>query len=260
MNNLYLYFSGTGNTKYVMEKFSSLYEDTEFIIKSIEENEFNFNKAIKESNIIIIGYPIYGCTMPIIMIDFLEKYLETFRNKKIITIATQMEFSGDGAALAYYLLKKANVNILHSIHIKMPNNISDFFIFKILSSEKTDIVIRKADNKINEIVTKIKSGKTIKNGRRFYSRIVGYVMQRLVFNIFRKKMQKLISINHDKCITCKKCIEICPTNNLYLEDNLIKTKNKCTLCYRCVNSCPTQAMSLFSKKSPKVQYIRNDYN
>ncbi len=260
MGNLYLYFSGTGNTKYVVDRFSSLYEKNKFITKSIEYANFDYHKLILESEIIIIAYPIYGSMLPFIMQEFLEKYKNYFRNKKIITIATQMGFSGDGGGLAYYRLKSVHVQLLHSIHIKMPNNISDFFIFKILPLEKTEKIILEANRSIENIVKKIKSGKTIKMGRRFYSRILGFTIQRGISRPFFKKLRKRLYINHDKCILCNKCVDVCPMKNLYLEDNLIKTKNICTLCYRCVNTCPTNAISLFTKKAPNTQYIRDEYN
>ncbi len=260
MINLYLYFSGTGNTKYVIDRFSSLYEESIFTKQSIEHDNFDYHKAISEASTIIIAYPIHASMMPFIMQEFLDKYKEDFRNKNIIAIATQMSFSGDGGSLAYYKLKSVNVKLIHSIHINMPVNISDFFLFKIPSNEKIDKIIIKADKKIEDIVDKIKSGKTIKMGKRFYSRFLGFIVQRGISKLFFKKLRKRLYINHDKCIMCKKCVEVCPMNNLYIQDNLIKTENKCTLCYRCVNICPTQAISLFSKKSPNNQYIRDKFN
>ncbi len=259
MGNLYLYFSGTGNTKYVIDKFSFLYDD-EYIKQSIEYQSFNYHKAILEASTVIIAYPIHASMMPFIMDKFLDTYKEDFRNKEIITIVTQMSYSGDGGALAYYKLKSVKVKILHSIHIRMPVNISDFFLFKIQSIEEINKIILKADNSIKDIVNKIKSGKTIKMGRRFYSRILGFTIQRGISKPFLKKLRKRLYINHDKCITCNKCIDVCPMKNLYLEDNLIKTKNICTLCYRCINICPSQAISLFTKKAPNTQYIRDKFN
>ncbi|XMB72618.1 EFR1 family ferrodoxin [Mycoplasmatota bacterium WC30] len=260
MSNLYLYFSGTGNTKYVIDKFISLYEEKACIMKSIEHNDFDYKAAIMNADIVIIAYPIHDSMMPFIMIDFLEQYKENFRDKKIMTIVTQMLFSGDGGALAYRQLKSVNVKLLHSIHINMPNNLTNVPVFKALSLEKTDYITLKADMKIEDVVNKIKDGKTLKMGRKFYSWALGFFTQRGLGKPFVKRLRKRLKIYHEKCIKCKKCIDLCPMDNLYLEADLIKTKNKCTLCYRCINACPTQAISQFMMKPPKIQYIRKDFN
>lgn len=105
MNNLYLYFSGTGNTRYVIEKFSELLETTnKYQMMSIEHKDIDYAKTIENSDMITIGYPIYGSDLPYIVSDFLKKYKASFHGKNIITIVTQYKFSGDGAALALSLI------------------------------------------------------------------------------------------------------------------------------------------------------------
>ncbi len=256
--NLYLYFSGTGNTKYVVEQFSSNYEETEFKLYSIEAN-IKFAEEIQKAYTIILAYPIYESTMPFIMEDFLNKYEDSFKNKSLITIATQFLFSGDGGALAYYKLKKKNVRLLHSIHINMPSNLVDVNIFMNKPIEDCDKKIQKADQLIQQIVERIKCGKTIKHGRRFYSWIAGFFLQRVFAKLFTKKLRTGLKIHQDVCTRCGLCVKECPVDNLYME-KIVKTKDICTTCYRCINICPVSAISLFSKKQPRVQYKRDTYN
>ena len=258
--NLYLYFSGTGNTRYVLEKFASIYEDVDYNFISIEDKFVDFKTLIKNADTIIIGHPIHESIMPFIMQDFLKEHSAEFSNKKIITIVTQMYFSGDGGALAYRILRKSNTKLLHSIHINMPNNITDVKLLRPKKTVDTVHIIEKADKKITDIVSKIKSGVKIKMGMRFYSRTLGFFTQRSYGYYFYNRLRKKLIIHHDKCIKCNKCIEVCPVNNLEMVDNKVLTSKICTVCYRCVNICPTQAISLFSKKIPKVQYIREKYN
>lgn len=256
--NLYLYFSGTGNTRYVLGKFASLYEESEYDFISIEDKDIV--KVIKEANKIIIGYPIHESIMPFIMQDFLKKHRDEFIDKDIITIVTQMYFSGDGGALAFRILRKANVRLLHSIHINMPNNISDVKLLRPKETDATSHIIEKADKKINMIVEKIRSGKRIKMGIRFYSRPLGFFTQRAVGYYTYKKLRKKLKIHHEQCIKCNICIEVCPVDNLEMIDNKVIPSDICTVCYRCVNICPAKSISLFSKRAPKVQYIREEYN
>jgi|LGOV01.1.fsa_nt_gb ferredoxin len=260
MEKLYLYFSGVGNTKYVVNKFSSLYSQNDYKMLSIENKAADFKNEIINAKIIIIAYPIHDGFMPFIMSDFLQEYSEYFYNKDIIVIVTQMLFSGDGAALAYRILKKRNINLLASLHINMPNNITDVRFFPVKTVEESVKKVEKADKKIANLAQKIISGEKVRMGRRFYSRSLGFFGQRAYAKSYFLNSRKKVSINDDECIKCMKCINKCPVENLVLIDNKIIGKNICTLCYRCVNICPTQAINMLSKKYPLKQYIRDEWN
>jgi ferredoxin len=261
MNNLYLYFSGTGNTKYVLKKFiESHEEESNYTLKSIEEKGVNFSKLIEESKLVIIAYPIHEGLLPHIMNEFLIRHKESFRNKNIITICSQMIFSGDGSALPVHILKDVNVKLLHGIHVNMPNNLTDFWFLPVKTSESSSRRYNKADIKIAKVVEKIKKGKKIKNGIRFYSWFIGYFIQRAYTKHHYNKVRSDVKIEHSTCINCDKCVSVCPVDNLYSENNKILVKDVCTLCYRCVNVCPTQTISILTKHKPTKQYILKDFN
>ncbi|QMS84236.1 EFR1 family ferrodoxin [Candidatus Xianfuyuplasma coldseepsis] len=258
MDDLYIYFSGTGNTKYVMEQFAAELSSS-YAIHSIEEKNLDFTTLIHKADTITIGYPIYESMMPHIMEDFLVEHQNAFELKTISVIVTQMLFSGDGANLACKLLKHQDIKVEHTIHINMPNNLTDLRIFPVKTHSEASAKIEKAHNKIIAIVDQIKRGKNIKSGRMWYSWILGFFVQRLYARMMDKAMRKRLYINHKECSKCRICVGLCPVDNLEFKDNRIITMNQCTLCYRCINSCPEQAISLFTKKGPKKQYIRPDY-
>ncbi len=256
MSNLYLYFSGTGNTKFVINEFAKRFEESDYLIHSIEDDIIDFPLLIKNSDIITIGYPIYGSDMPLVMKAFIKNNQDNFRGKKIMTITTQYMFSGDGAALACYMLRKQKVRILATMQINMPYNATDAPIFPIKSVEESENVYQKASLKIAKYVENIKAGKRVRTGRRIYSWFLGFFIQRLFYKMFFKRWQKLVKIDYDTCINCKKCVDNCPTNNLVFEDDKVLSGTSCALCYRCVNICPTKSIRIFGKKYPKQQYFK----
>lgn len=85
---LSLYFSGTGNTEYVAKKVAS---ELNYEYKSIVsiESDVKFDEMINNADDILIAYPIYGGTMPIIVRRFLDKYGRLFKGKGLITVITQ---------------------------------------------------------------------------------------------------------------------------------------------------------------------------
>lgn len=243
-----------------METFASLYDRHPYDLISIEDKDVDFSLMIQSAETIFIGYPIHGSLLPFLMKDFLLSHLDDFKGKNISTIVTQMVFSGDGGALAYRLLKKAHVRLEHSIHINMPNNITDVQFLRPKTLEESRPIIEKANQRIKRIIQKINQGKTIRMGRHFYSRFIGFIFQRLYGYYFYPKMRTKLKIHHNTCILCNQCVEACPTSSLIIENNRVVTHPTCTACYRCINICPTQSISMNSKKSPKVQYIMDKYN
>ena len=90
---LTLYFSATGNTKFIAEMFSS---QMGAYCLSIDD-EVDFASFIKANDTIAFCYPIYGSRVPRILREFVIKYMADLTGKKIIVFVTQVLFSGDGA-------------------------------------------------------------------------------------------------------------------------------------------------------------------
>ncbi len=256
MNTLYLYFSGTGNTKHALQVFAEAYEtEAPREIHSIEEN-LDFSLLIEAHQLIVIGYPIYGSMMPEPMQRFIQQHKKSFTGKQIIVICTQVLFSGDGAALALYDLKGVDLKVKATIHVNMPNNITDLHIFPIKTVEESKKKLDKATTFIKKCVVKMKAGKTYKMGRRWYSRMLGYLTQRVHFKMFYKALQKHLKVNNDTCIQCGLCVKECPSGNLSLIEGKIVTDDQCYLCYRCINTCPTQSFRLLGRHYPQKQYYK----
>ncbi len=57
------------------------------------------------------------------------------------------------------------------------------------------------------------------------------------------KKTKQIQYFSEKCIGCRKCVEICNCHTILNGEHLIN-RNECTLCGKCVDNCPTQALTI----------------
>ena len=249
-----LYFSGTGNTKYVLELFLKKLHKSNYTICSIEEN--HVVECIKQAKEIVIAYPIYYSSLPKIVNDFIDINIELFRDKKIFIITTMGLFSGDGSGLTQRKLRKVNANIIGGLHIKMPDIICDVNLLKKSKTENANI-INQANISIDNAVSRIKKGLEVRQGLSSTSHIAGLLGQRLYFGHHVKKYSDKIKIDNEKCTKCNKCVSLCPMENLVLDDR-VHTLNKCTMCYRCLNLCPAQAITLIGKKMVQ-QYHIQDY-
>ena len=72
---------------------------------------------------------------------------------------------------------------------------------------------------------------------------------RIIFKIFTQekihRKYKNVKVSHDKCIMCKKCMNVCPVNMFNAVDEKIvmhPDNNICILCAECFHNCPVNAI------------------
>lgn len=238
-----IYLSGTGNTKYCMEKLIRLLDHTAEIIP-LEKKEVI--KKILNNDTILLGYPTQFSNAPYMVRDFIKSNSSLWKNKKVMCVATMGAFSGDGAGCTARLLKHYGAIIIGGLHIKMPDSVCDSKLLK-KSLEQNREIVRKADKKIEVTVQKIKEGKYPKEGISFFSHMIGLFGQRLWFYKKTTGYTDKLKINQD-CIGCGLCIDICPMGNLSLKNGKACGDHRCTMCYRCISHCPKQAITLIGDK------------
>jgi len=257
---LTLYFSGTGNTKYIAQSFSRKMDSKCLSI----EADISFSDEIKRHNIIAFCYPIYGSRVPRIMREFVSAHMDELTGKKIIIFATQFMFSGDGARAFSDMFKQSEPEIIYAEHFSMPNNICNFPLLKKPSKKKVRRHLVKSETKIEKVCRNLKEGIIVKRGFSRLSRMLGNTQGKTWQGNnntgFEHKAKSGVKIAKN-CTACNLCVSICPMKNLENIKNKIKPKDNCTVCYRCVNRCPRKAITvmMFHKK-PKWQYNLKSQN
>ena len=256
---LTLYFSGTGNTKYLAELFCSKTDSKCFSI----EATIDFANEINAHDIITFCYPIYCSRVPRIMREFTHRYMDNLHGKKIIILVTQMLFSGDGARVFADMFETGTIEIIYAEHFNMQQNMGNIPVFNLWKpSEKSkQKYISKAEAKMNTICDNINNNIIKKRGFSKWSKLVGCIQGKIwqkstkdiIPHRLEKKIQNGVRI-HPSCTACNKCIKICPMKNLVNNENQIQHLNNCTICYRCVNSCAQKAITVYIHTKPRWQY------
>lgn len=239
-----IYFSGTGNTRFCIEKFLSCY-DCSAKAFSIEDGQAA--AAIAQNEEIIFGYPVYFSNMPKIVRDFIDGNGSVFRGKKIFVLATMGLFSGDGAGCSARLLGKYGADIVGGLHLKMPDCIGDEKALK-RTREQNHMLVTAAEDKIRKAAEALRNGKPVREGLGFRYHMAGLFGQRLWFYNKTRNYSDKLHIDKEKCSGCGKCAALCPMDNLVLQEGKACRQGRCTMCYRCVNHCPKQALTLLGKK------------
>jgi len=243
-----LYFSGTGNSKYIAELFSQ--------IKKVEcysiEESVDFESIISTEDTIAFCYPIYMSRVPRIMREFVAKHMDALKGKKIIIFCTQLILSGDGTRAFAKLFPKNHIDIIYTEHFFMPNNMPDIFILPIASKKSIEKYLARTKRKMEKVCNNIDSGKIKKRGFNIISRLLG-VPQSIFFGATERRANHSVSIDSD-CTNCGVCIMICPMNNFSAEGDKIINNHNCTICYRCINACPKKAISVLLSGKIKRQF------
>ncbi|MGL4452306.1 MAG: EFR1 family ferrodoxin [Sarcina sp.] len=244
-----LYFSGTGNTKYVARNFANKMECKSYSI----EIDTDFEQLISRNDTITFCYPIYGSCVPKIMAKFVQRYKQLLDSKKIIILITQMMFSGDGARVFTDLLEGIKYDVIYAEHFNMPNNIPNIPIINVKNGDKLKKRIEKTNKKIDKVCSEINHKIVKKRGFNKFSKFLGAKIQREGFEKMDKKINNAVKVNNS-CILCSKCVKVCPMKNLYIENKKIEQRGKCTVCDRCMNVCPKKAITILYHGKVKEQY------
>ena len=259
-NMLTLYFSGTGNTKYAAESFSRKMGAKCLSI----EDDADFSTEIKTNDVVAFCYPIYCSRVPRIMRAFVHEHMADVIGKRVVILATQQKFSGDGARVFTDLFDEGAIEVIYAEHFNLQQNMGNIPVWSALfrPGERTNRrYIKRTDAKMNIVCNNIKSGIVKLRGFSKSSVILGYIQGKpwqadtneVAPARLEKKLMEGLRI-HEDCSVCGLCVGICPMNNLELRDGKILHLNNCTLCYRCVNRCPQNAVTVFIHRRPIWQY------
>ena len=245
---LMLYFSGTGNSKYIAELFCQRMNAE---CHSVEE-DIDFSRLIAAKDTIAFCYPVCASRVPRIMREFAVRHMEFLKGKKVVIFCTQMLFSGDGARAFTDLFPRNFFTVIYAEHFFMPNNVCNFLLVPLAGERGTKNYVMRAERKMQIVCKNIKNGIIKKRGFNVMSRILGLI-QGVPWPMVERKAQGSVRINND-CTQCGLCVSICPMNNLKSENGKITQKNNCVVCYRCINKCPEKAITVFFHGKVKKQY------
>lgn len=239
MKTLICYFSGTGNTKKIVDLYKKAFEENncDVTLYKIESKKFEYD--IKNYDFVGIAYPIHAFNAPEMIVDFAKSLPKQNIKQKYFIIKTSgepLKLNNISSIKTKKILKKKNMILTNEYHYVMPYNIifrhSDEMAYKMFETAKKLVPID-----CNEIINHIPA------------KINNFFMGSFLAWIFRieywgaKFNGKKYKVN-DKCVHCNKCVNSCPTNNIKIENGKFIFGKKCIMCMRCSFMCPTNAIKI----------------
>jgi len=232
-------FSGTGMTKYVVDKISlELMEKQASVdIYNIEDTDPT-KMSISNYDIVGVAYPVHAWNAPEIVINF-AKQLPKVKSINSFIVSTSGEYKSINFAsskLLINILCKKGFNVFYDKQLTMPCN----FMYKDEESEAKNKIVA-VNKKIPQMARDIIIHNTNKLQYNFSARTRAFI-GRAEWN-GAKLMKLFLTVNKD-CNKCGLCVKKCPNRNISLTKNQVYFGWDCGLCARCFYICPKRAIEV----------------
>ena len=239
MRAIAYYFTGTGNTRRVLEKLKAEWEKRGHEMELVRILPDTL-PAPEGYDRIIIGYPVHGFNAPAPVEKFLKKFPARKEGKAkgvflLRTSGEPLSLNHASGIVPARILKKRGYLVVGEFHHVMPYNI----IFR-----HPDGMVARMEGASNlKIVRDIDD---LESGSGWRAKV----------NPFKRAFTFAVRIEHPAmpaigrgfrvkktlCIGCGKCARECPKQNITMKDGKPKFGGHCVGCMACAFLCPKDAV------------------
>lgn len=241
-----VYFTGTGNSKYVAKKLA----------KITKEETLNANRAVRkkeslsiEDDRLIFICPVYVSAPAIPFMDLIRR--SSFKKgAKAYFIVTCGASKGCSPKYFRDLSEEKGIEYMGCEQVVMPQNYIVYF--KMSDDQENKKIIKDADPSVKKIAESILKNEPFAETPMKTSE---YVMTKMILGAYYKFfMTSKCFVATDKCVGCGKCEQDCPLGNVSIDNGHPVWGQECVHCMACINRCPKEAIEGGKKTVGKVRY------
>ena len=242
-----LYYSGTGNSKFIAKCIAS----------ALETDCLNLNERIKaedtssvqtEENVILVT-PTYAWRIPHIVSGWLGK-VELVGAKRIWFVMDCGSEIGNAAKYNRQLAAQKQLQYMGTAQIIMPENY--IAMFNAPRKEQARSIVERAEPALQKVLTQLKAGQEFPPPREnLYDRFMSGPVNPVFYRFFVKAEAFRAT---DACIGCGRCVELCSLDNIRLENGKPVWGKNCTHCMACICYCPKEVIEYGKKSRGKPRY------
>lgn len=252
------YFSGTGNSLQIAKGLAEQFDKCDLIpIVSALKN----NKLVAYDDVVGLICPLHFQSLPIIVEEFINKIDLSSVSYIFIVITRGATWSTGAVSQCKKILKKRGYMLSAGFYFTAIDNYPLFFNLPHFLIRFLSLLSYPFPERLIELPSKVASktvliSNVIKRKALYFEKenFLRLILIPLMRPLYRKKVYttgKFFSVD-SKCKKCKLCSNICPVENILIENNKPKWLNKCIACFACINYCPSKAIQFLGFVTCKV--------
>lgn len=247
-----LYFTGTGNSRYVAQMIANLTGDYTVELNSYLRDEMQL--IVHSDNPFVFVTPTHGWKIPEVVRELIEKAALN-GSRKIYFVMTCGTDIGNAGEHLEKLCEKISMEYMGVFGVIMPENYTA--MFPVPDAVEARKIIDKAHPSIRQAASYIKTGAPFpKNEISRSDRLKSGLVNRLFTTFF---IGDLLFRSGKECIACARCMDICPVSNIVMNRNgRPKWKGHCMHCMACINGCTVSVIEYAFRSKGKPRYFLED--
>ena len=242
-----LYFSGTGNSRYVAKRMAEALGDT--MVSLNDRIRAGDTSPLEAGGDVVIVTPTYAWRIPRIVREHLLQTQLTGARRAWFVMTCGSEIGG-ADAYNRALCRDMGLTCMGTAQIVMPENY--IAMFHAPGAEKARQIVARAEPDMDGAIAAVGAGRAFAPTRNnLYDRFMSGPVNPVFYRFFVKAGPFRAG---DGCTGCGRCAGLCPVNNIVLRGGKPVWGNKCTHCMACICYCPGEAIEYGRKSVGQPRY------
>ena len=242
-----LYFTGTGNSRYVAQRMAEALGDE--LLSMNDRIKAGNTSPITSGERLVIVTPTYAWRIPRIVRDHLAETDFPCGAQAWFVMTCGSEI-GNAAKYNRALCQEKQLTYMGTAQIIMPENY--IAMFNAPQPAAARKIVERAEPQIDAVVEDVRTGRPFAAPRNnLYDRLMSGPVNPIFYRCFVKSAAFRAG---DACVGCGQCARKCPMNNIRMENGKPVWGQACTHCMACICYCPTEAIEYGKKSVGKPRY------
>ena len=243
-------FSGTGNSLAVAQLLAKKLNDR--IVPVMDALDASEIIALAEGESLGFVFPVYSWGPPAVVMQLLAEVKMLSKPSYLYFVCTCGDDIGKTADVFKEAVERRNWTCNAGFSVTMPNTYVCLPGFDVDRSDLAQRKLAHATVRVMSIAQRLEDREHVFDCHEGgFPRLKTYGIRPL-FNRFLMDPKPFHST--DACVSCGKCIQVCPKKNIKWKNGRPSWGTDCTMCMACYHHCPKHAVEYGKKTKGKGQY------